>query len=616
MKLTFIRADHEVTGSCTLLEIGGHYGLIDCGMEQGRDLFENIAIPVPAAQIEFVLVTHAHMDHTGHLPLLYKQGFRGTVYATEATCDLCGIMLRDAAHIQMSEAEWKGRKAARAGQPAPEPLYTLEDVEGVLRLLRPCGYGKRIQVGENIIIRFTDVGHLLGSACIEAWLTEGGSEKKIVFSGDIGNTDQPIIRDPQTVSGADYVLIESTYGDRSHGPRVDYLAALANCIQRTLDRGGNVVIPSFAVGRTQEMLYFIRQIKQEGRVHGHDGFPVYVDSPLGIEATTVFNDNTRECADEETLALLRAGVNPLTFPDLRITRSAEESKLINTDPTPKVILSASGMCDAGRVRHHLKHNLWRPECTVLFVGYQSVGTLGRSIVDGAGEVRLFGETVAVNAHIETLAGVSGHADNAGLMRWISAFEQKPRHVFVVHGEDEVAAAFAGDPFQAHETGCAFLKGYCRVKPQRKGDIVITSNGGAPLDQNMYQSVKGLSAAEAAAAPGAVLIISSRCNDGTGGESFYHALHDCDTLENLMKRILATPMDKTDPDQWEYQILCRMMLKHRIIFVSDPSMQKTVEEMKLEYAPDLNTALDRAYADKGRDAHLVVIPNGISVIVEP
>ena len=269
MKLTFIRADHEVTGSCTLLEIGGHYGLIDCGMEQGRDLFENIAIPVPAAQIEFVLVTHAHMDHTGHLPLLYKQGFRGTVYATEATCDLCGIMLRDAAHIQMSEAEWKGRKAARAGQPTPEPLYTLEDVEGVLRLLRPCGYGKRIQVGENIIIRFTDVGHLLGSACIEAWLTEGGTEKKIVFSGDIGNTDQPIIRDPQTVSGADYVLIESTYGDRSHGPRVDYLTALADCIQRTLDRGGNVVIPSFAVGRTQELLYFIRQIKDAGMVLIH-----------------------------------------------------------------------------------------------------------------------------------------------------------------------------------------------------------------------------------------------------------------------------------------------------------------------------------------------------------
>ena len=273
-------------------------------------------------------------------------------------------------------------------------------------------------------------------------MTEGAQTRVIAFSGDIGNLHQPLLRDPQYLHAADLVVMESTYGDRSHGPVPDYLSALSRVLQETFDRGGNVVIPSFAVGRTQEMLYFIRQIKQEGRVHGHDGFPVYVDSPLGIEATTVFNDNTRECADEETLALLRAGVNPLTFPDLRITRSAEESKLINTDPTPKVILSASGMCDAGRVRHHLKHNLWRPECTVLFVGYQSVGTLGRSIVDGADEVRLFGETVAVNAHIETLAGVSGHADNAGLMRWISAFEQKPRHVFVVHGEDEVAAAFA------------------------------------------------------------------------------------------------------------------------------------------------------------------------------
>ena len=242
MKLTFIRADHEVTGSCTLLEIGGHYGLIDCGMEQGRDLFENIAIPVPAAQIEFVLVTHAHMDHTGHLPLLYKQGFRGTVYATEATCDLCGIMLRDAAHIQMSEAEWKGRKAARAGQPAPEPLYTLEDVEGVLRLLRPCGYGKRIQVGENIIIRFTDVGHLLGSACIEAWLTEGGTEKKIVFSGDIGNVDQPIIRDPTYLTGADYVVMESTYGDRNHTEVWSYTDDLAKIIDETIAKGGNVQI--------------------------------------------------------------------------------------------------------------------------------------------------------------------------------------------------------------------------------------------------------------------------------------------------------------------------------------------------------------------------------------
>ncbi len=442
MKLTFIRADHEVTGSCTLLEIGGHYGLIDCGMEQGRDLFENIAIPVPAAQIEFVLVTHAHMDHTGHLPLLYKQGFRGTVYATEATCDLCGIMLRDAAHIQMSEAEWKGRKAARAGQPAPEPLYTLEDVEGVLRLLRPCGYGKRIQVGENIIIRFTDVGHLLGSACIEVWLTEGGTEKKIVFSGDIGNTDQPIIRDPQTVSGADYVLIESTYGDRSHGPRVDYLTALADCIQRTLDRGGNVVIPSFAVGRTQELLYFIRQIKDAGMVHGHPHFPVYVDSPLANEATRVFLQTDTSFLDDEACALIRSGINPLYFDDLHTAVTKEDSMALNTDKTPKVILSSSGMCDAGRIRHHLKYNLWRPECTVLFVGYQAVGTLGRKLHDGAESVKIFGDEIAVHAEITVLPGVSGHADKQGLLGWINAMEQKPAHVFVNHGDDDACTAFA------------------------------------------------------------------------------------------------------------------------------------------------------------------------------
>ena len=453
MKLTFIRADHEVTGSCTLLEIGGHYGLIDCGMEQGRDLFENIAIPVPAAQIEFVLVTHAHMDHTGHLPLLYKQGFRGTVYATEATCDLCGIMLRDAAHIQMSEAEWKGRKAARAGQPAPEPLYTLEDVEGVLRLLRPCGYGKRIQVGENIIIRFTDVGHLLGSACIEAWLTEGGTEKKIVFSGDIGNTDQPIIRDPQTVSGADYVLIESTYGDRSHGPRVDYLTALADCIQRTLDRGGNVVIPSFAVGRTQELLYFIRQIKDAGMVHGHPHFPVYVDSPLANEATRVFLQTDTSFLDDEACALIRSGINPLYFDDLHTAVTKEDSMALNTDKTPKVILSSSGMCDAGRIRHHLKHNLWRANSAVVFVGFQSPGTLGRRLLDGVEKVKLFGEEIAVKAKIVNFQGLSSHADHDHLVQWIKAFDPKPAHVFVVHGDEDVAPVFAEElnslGFHAH-----------------------------------------------------------------------------------------------------------------------------------------------------------------------
>lgn len=442
MKLTFLGAAREVTGSRFLLEAAGKNIMVDYGMEQGTDLYENAPLPVPESRIDYVFLTHAHIDHSGYLPLLYKNGFRGAIFATDATADLCRIMLLDSAHIQESDAEWQTRKAQRQGRPPVEPLYTQEDALGAHGLIRPCHYGQRVEVCPGVSLRMVDVGHLLGSASVEVTVTEGAQTRVIVFSGDIGNLHQPLLRDPQYLTAADLVVMESTYAGRSHGPAPDTIGALTRVLQETFDRGGNVVIPSFAVGRTQELLYFIRQIKQEGRVHGHDGFPVYVDSPLGIEATTIFNENTRECADEETLALLRAGVNPLTFDGLRIAQSAEESKLINNDPIPKMILSSSGMCDAGRVRHHLKHNLWRPECTVLFAGYQSVGTLGRSLVDGAKEVRLFGETVAVHAHIEALPGISGHADDAGLMRWISAFEEKPRHVFVVHGEDEAAAAFA------------------------------------------------------------------------------------------------------------------------------------------------------------------------------
>ena len=442
MKLTFLGAAREVTGSRFLLQAAGKNIMVDYGMEQGTDLYENAPLPVPESRIDYVFLTHAHIDHSGYLPLLYKNGFRGAIFATDATADLCRIMLLDSAHIQESDAEWQTRKAQRQGRPPVEPLYTQEDALGAHGLIRPCHYGQRVEVCPGVSLRMVDVGHLLGSASIEVTVTEGTQTRVIVFSGDIGNLHQPLLRDPQYLTAADLVVMESTYAGRSHGPAPDTIGALTRVLQETFDRGGNVVIPSFAVGRTQELLYFIRQIKQEGRVHGHDGFPVYVDSPLGIEATTIFNENTRECADEETLALLRAGINPLAFDGLRVARSAEESKRINNDPIPKVILSSSGMCDAGRVRHHLKHNLWRPECTVLFAGYQSVGTLGRSLVDGAKEVRLFGETVAVHARIETLPGISGHADDAGLMRWISAFEEKPRHVFVVHGEDEAAAAFA------------------------------------------------------------------------------------------------------------------------------------------------------------------------------
>ena len=442
MKLTFLGAAHEVTGSRFLLEACGKYLLVDYGMEQGVDIYPNAPLPVQESQIDYVLLTHAHIDHSGYLPLLYKNGFRGSIYATKATTELCGIMLLDSAHIQESDAEWKNRRAQRSGKPLVEPLYTQSDALETCKLFKPCEYAQPVDVCPGIAIRMVDVGHLLGSASIEVTLSENGHSKTLVFSGDIGNLHQPLLRDPQYMQKADYLIMESTYGDRTHGPTPDYLSALTQVLQTTLDKGGNIIIPSFAVGRTQEMLYFIRQIKQEGRVTGHDHFPVYVDSPLAIQATNVFNENTMECADEDTLKLLRAGVNPITFDGLRIATSADESKLINENKEPKVIISASGMCDAGRVRHHLKHNLWRPECTVLFVGYQSVGTLGRSLVDGAKQVRIFDETIEVRASVEKLAGVSGHADVNGLLKWASTFDPKPQHVFVVHGEDESCEALA------------------------------------------------------------------------------------------------------------------------------------------------------------------------------
>ena len=444
MRLQFIGAAHEVTGSCHYMQIGENHILVDCGMEQGTNTFENCELPVEEAMIDYVLLTHAHVDHSGMLPLLYAKGFRGKIYATEATADLCSIMLRDCAHIQMQEAEWKNRKAKRHSGIEPHvPIYTMEDAEETIRSIVPCAYDRIIEINENIRIRFTDIGHLLGSASIEVWAREENIEKKLVFSGDIGNMDQPLLRDPQMTKEADYVIMESTYGDRLHSAeRPDYIGELAQIIQETLDKGGNVVIPSFAVGRTQEMLYFIRAIKGQGLVKNHDNFPVYVDSPLAVEATGIFNRNVGSCFDEEALSLVKAGINPISFPGLRLSITSDESKFINMDETPKVIISASGMCDAGRVRHHLKHNLWRPECTILFVGYQSVGTPGRMLLDGVTEMKLFGETVDVRAQIRTLSGMSGHADKNGLINWIQNFEKKPDRVFIVHGEDSVTVSFA------------------------------------------------------------------------------------------------------------------------------------------------------------------------------
>ena len=441
MKLMFLGADHEVTGSCHYIEACGKSILLDCGMEQGRDTYENQEIPVAAGRIDYVFLSHAHIDHSGLLPLLHKNGFQGQIYATEATTDLCRIMLLDSAHIQEFEAQWRNRKNKRAGKAPFEPLYTTEDAMAVMEHFVPCDYMKEIEVCEGVNIRFTDVGHLLGSSSIEIWLTENGVSKKIVFSGDIGNINQPIIHDPRYTTEADYVIMESTYGDRYHTAPPDYVAELAGQIQQTFDRGGNLVIPSFAVGRTQEMLYFIREIKERRLVHGHDGFKVYVDSPLAIEATRVFAENYLDCYDTAAMALVQKGINPLTFQGLEVAVTPDDSMSINFDKSPKVIISASGMCEAGRIRHHLKHNLWRPECTILFVGYQAIGTLGRNIIEGEKEVRLFGETITVNAHIEELAGVSGHADKKGLLNWVNHFEKKPERVFVVHGEDLVCEDF-------------------------------------------------------------------------------------------------------------------------------------------------------------------------------
>lgn len=442
MKLTFLGADHEVTGSCHYLNACGKNILVDCGMEQGNDVYENQELPIEAAEVDFVLITHAHIDHAGLVPLLYARGFRGKVYATQATTDLCSIMLKDSAHIQEFEAEWRNRKAKRSGREEFVPLYSTQDAIDVMEQFVPCAYNHKIDICEDIAVRFTDIGHLLGSSSIEVWVKENGMQRKLVFSGDIGNINKPLVKDPMYTYEADYVVMESTYGDRYHSSNMDSISELAEIITTTLGRGGNLIIPSFAVGRTQELLYYIRKIKANGLCNGIDDFDVYLDSPLAVEATGIFNQNMEDCFDEEAMDLVKHGTNPISFKGLKLSVTGNDSKAINFDPRPKVIISASGMCEAGRVRHHLKHNLWRPECTVLFVGYQANGTLGRAILEGAPSVKLFGEEVEVKAQILKLEGTSGHADKKGLIDWLSAFEKKPHKVFLVHGEDNVVELFA------------------------------------------------------------------------------------------------------------------------------------------------------------------------------
>lgn len=441
MQITFLGADHEVTGSCHYMRACGRNILVDCGMEQGNDVYENQELPINASDVDYVLLTHAHIDHSGLIPLLYVNGFRGKVYTTRATMDLCKIMLHDSAHIQMFEAEWRNRKAKRSGGREFIPLYDLEAAENVMEYFVPCDYEKVIEIEEGLSVRFQDAGHLLGSASIEVWISEDDVSRKIVFSGDIGNYNKPIIKDPHYVSEADFVVMESTYGNRCHHDTADSVKELASLIEMTLKRGGNLVIPSFAVGRTQELLYYIRKIKADNMIPELPDFKVFVDSPLAVEATSIFNKHVEGYFDEEAMELVSQGINPISFPGLNLAVSGAESKNINFIQEPKVIISASGMCEAGRIRHHLKHNLWRPESMVLFVGYQANGTMGRAILEGAKSVRLFGEEVEIRAEIRKMEGTSGHADKNGLLHWVNEFKPKPKKVFVVHGEDSVCDEF-------------------------------------------------------------------------------------------------------------------------------------------------------------------------------
>ncbi len=437
MNITFYGAARMVTGSCHLVAIGNKKFLIDCGMFQGKTTEQMLNyedFPFSLSELDFVILTHAHIDHSGRIPKLYKQGFKGTIYTTNATLDLCSIMLADSGHIQEKEMEWVNKKRIRAGKKENEPMYTAQDGIDSLQLFKGIEYNELVVIDENISFRLVDAGHMLGSAIVEIFVNEDGKTKKLVFSGDLGNLNMPIINDPTYIDGADYLVMESTYGDRLHGEIKDQSDMLIHTMIDTYERGGNLIIPSFAVGRTQEILYEINKYaSKEGYAEKINQIPVYVDSPLAVSATQIFEQNP-EYYDEDALNYLLKGDNPLQFKNLHLIESTEESKALNDDKTPKVIISASGMCEVGRIKHHLKHNLFRPECTVLFVGYQAEGTLGKKIMSGEKMVKIFGEDIAVKAEIKYLDAFSGHADKAGLLSWIENMKNKPENIFLVHGE--------------------------------------------------------------------------------------------------------------------------------------------------------------------------------------
>lgn len=446
MKVTFFGATKTVTGSNFLIEGAGKKFLVDCGLYQGsarEEIKNNEPFPYNIEEIDFMLLTHAHIDHSGRIPKLYKDGYRKPIFATNATCDLCAIMLPDSGHIQETETEWKNKKRIRRGEDILLPIYDAETAAKSLELFRGVDYDQIIEIDDDIHVRFNDAGHMLGSSIIEVWVKEDGENKKIVFSGDIGNNDIPLLSEPTMIEDADFLVMESTYGDRLHIENENKAERFIQIVTDTISQGGTVVIPSFAVGRTQEILYELNKFK--GSSNDNPEFdrrfdllmhtPVYVDSPLAISATEVFRENMN-LFDEETQELIQRGDNPLEFPGLKFTQTVDESKELNESDESCIIISASGMCEVGRIKHHLKHNIWNPKNTILFVGYQAIGTLGRKIVDGAKTIKIFGEEVSVNARVEYIEGYSGHADQQGLLNFVYSFIKKPEHIFLVHGEEQ------------------------------------------------------------------------------------------------------------------------------------------------------------------------------------
>ena len=466
MKVKFCGAVSSVTGSCHLLTAGEHQVLLDCGMYQGGKTLEQQNLepfPFIPSEIESVILSHAHVDHCGRLPLLVKQGFSGPIYCTDATADLLQIMLPDCAHIQQKETEWANKKAARKGMPAEEPMYTMEDAMETLKLVRPILYDQLVHINDQMSIVFNDAGHILGSAITEIWITENEKTIKLVYTGDIGVEERPILRNPVKIKKADFVIMESTYGDRLHESNAESIKELIDIIEKTVRRGGNVIIPAFAVGRTQELIYELNRFYESDRYY-HDLLSqvhVYIDSPMAISTTHVFRHNA-QVFDAETREYILAGDNPLDFPNLHFTRTSDESRALNEDERPKIIISASGMCDAGRICHHLKHNLWNPKNSIVFVGYQANGTLGRRIVDGEKEVPVLGERILVQAQIHYLEGFSGHADYNGLLDWVRGFQMKPQNIFLVHGETEAKNAL--QELIQKETGlpCTAIHGVTEV----------------------------------------------------------------------------------------------------------------------------------------------------------